>query len=180
MLIADPADNHSSRSSCEGRLARPHRRAGDVRFHELAACARSRSTGPARRVHSGSHQCAVMPGSATRCLPRRDLQTCTDSPRIVLPRLAARYRRKRDPSKHTRRSGNRGTNILRTERVLANSRMRPNSLAEACAKAWRSTGVHGIASKLILNILICQTYGDRDVRLGQPSLLGEILCHCSR
>src|SRR5258708_38964628 len=73
MLIADPADNNLSRSCCEGQLARPHRCARDVKLREFAAGARSRSTGPARRVHSCGHRCALMPGSARRCLPLRDL-----------------------------------------------------------------------------------------------------------
>ena len=123
-LIADPADKNLSRSCCEGHLARPRRCAGDVRLREFATGARSRSTGPARRVHSGRHECAFRSGSATRFLPRRDLQTCEDSPRIVLPHLAARDRRKRDPSKYNRRLGNLGTIISRTDRVHADLRSR--------------------------------------------------------
>ena len=133
MLIADPADKNLSLSCCEGCLARPHRCAGDVRLREFAAGARSRSNGPARRVHSGGQQCALMPGSATRCLPRRDLQTCADSPRIVLPRLAARVRWKRDPSKYNRRLGNLGTNILRTDRVRADLRLRRLCHGQYCS-----------------------------------------------
>ena len=96
VLIAVPEDKHLSRSCCEGRLARPHRCADGVRFREFAAGAHSRPAGAARCVHSGRRQCAFGRGSATRCLPRRDLQTCADSPRIVLPRPAAQYRWKRE------------------------------------------------------------------------------------
>src|SRR5258708_16212157 len=80
MLIADPADKNLSRSCCEGRLARPHRCAGDVRLLEFAAGARSRSTGPERRVHSGGHQCSFEPPSPRRSLPRTDSQPLALTP----------------------------------------------------------------------------------------------------